>query len=74
MFQDRRNSARDYEAEDYLAMVTNNTVYAGYELCLNMGYELRKRQMEDRTRRAEDISYSLVFMRLVAGLRSSEGR
>jgi hypothetical protein len=74
VFRDRRNSSRDYQSEDYLVMVTNTSLYSGYELSFNMGYELRKRRMEDRTRQAEDIDYSLFFIRLIAGLRPSEAR
>jgi len=46
----------------------------GYDLSFNMGYQLGKLQMEDRSRKAEDIDYSLFFIRLIAGLRLAEAR
>ena len=74
VFHDLHNDSRDYQSEDYLVMLSNTSVYSGYGLSFNMGYQLRKLQMEDRSRKVEDIDYSLFFIRLIAGLRLSEAR
>ena len=68
------NDSADYESEDYLAMVTNNSSHSGYELSFNAGYQLKRRRMDDRSRAIEDIDYSLFFIRMIVGLRASEAR
>jgi hypothetical protein len=68
------NDSADYRSEDYLAMVTNTSSYSGYEMSFNAGYQLKRRRMEDRSRAIEDIDYSHFFVRMVVGLRASEGR
>ena len=68
------NDSTDYRSEDYMAMVTNTSSYSGYELSLNAGYQLKQRRMDDRSREIEDIDYSLFFVRMIVGLRASEGR
>ena len=68
------NDSADYRSQDWMAMVTNNSSYSGYELSLNAGYQLKRRRMDDRRRAIEDIDYSLFFVRMVVGLRASEGR
>ena len=74
VFHDLHNDSRDYRSEDYLVMLTNTSVYSGYDLSCNMGYQFRQLQMEDRSRKAEDIDYSLFFIRLIVGLRLAEAR
>ena len=73
-YRDILNDSADYRSEDYLAMVTNNSSYGGYELSFNAGYQLKRRRMEDRSRAIEDIDYSLFFIRMIVGLRASEAR
>ena len=73
-YRDVVNDSADYGSQDYLAMVTNTSSYSGYEMSFNAGYQLRRRRMEDRSRAIEDIDYSLFFVRMVVGLRASEGR
>ena len=73
-YRDMLNDSADYRSEDYLAMVTNTSSYSGYELSFNAGYQLKRRRMDDRSRAIEDIDYSLFFIRMVVGLRASEGR
>ena len=73
-YRDIVNDTADYGSQDYLAMVTNTSSYSGYEMSFNAGYQLRRRRMEDRSRAVEDIDYSLFFVRMVVGLRASEGR
>ena len=73
-YHNRVNDSADYTSEDYIGMVTNTSSYSGYELSFNTGYQLRRRRMADRSRKSEDIDYSLFFIRLIAGLRASEAR
>ncbi|MSR82414.1 MAG: hypothetical protein EXS58_05740 [Candidatus Latescibacteria bacterium] len=72
--RDLHNRSLDYDAEDYLAMVTTTSDYNGYLMSLNLGYQARRQRLRDRSRESEDLDYSLLFVRLVAGLRPSEGR
>ena len=73
-YRDILNDSADYTSQDYLAMVTNTSSYSGYEMSFNAGYQLKRRRMEDRSRAIEDIDYSHFFVRMVVGLRASEGR
>ena len=72
-YRDVLNDSADYRSQDYLAMVTNTSSYSD-ALSFNAGYQLKRRRMDDRRRAIEDIDYSLFFVRMVVGLRASEGR
>ncbi len=59
----------DFDSEVYVAMVTNTSSYVGYQLNVNAGYERRIRTFVDQGRSDQDIDYSRIFLRVIAGLR-----
>jgi hypothetical protein len=61
----------DFDSEVYVAMVSNTSFYVGYQVNLNAGFEWRTRSFLDNARRDQDIEYSRIFLRAIAGLRPS---
>ena len=59
----------DFDDRAYLAQVSNTSTYLGYQVNVNLGYERRLREFKNRDRRAQDIDYSRIFLRVIAGLR-----
>ncbi|MEW6751395.1 MAG: hypothetical protein AB1505_10510, partial [Candidatus Latescibacterota bacterium] len=67
-----RNAATpgvDYDAEVYLAQLSNTSTYLGYQVNVNLGYEVRQRTFLDPDRGEQDIDYARIFLRVIAGLR-----
>ena len=58
----------DFDSEVYVAMVSTTSSYVGYQLNLNAGFERRRRSFLDDSLAAQDINYSRVFLRVIAGL------
>ena len=58
-----------FSTQDYVLSLTNVSSYSGYQLGINVGYQLHLRRMVDRVRRFEDRDYTFFFLRMVAGLR-----
>ena len=58
-----------FSTQDYVVSLTNVSSYSGYQLGINVGYQLHLRRMVDRARRFEDRDYTFFFLRMVAGLR-----
>lgn len=71
MCRDLMNRSRDYDSQDYLAMLSNVFNYRGYELSFNAGYEVKKQRYRDRRRAFEDVDYSCFFLRLILGLKET---
>ena len=59
----------DFDAVDYLALVSNTSAYVGYQVNVNLGYERRRRTFVDEQRSDQNIDYSRFFLRVIAGLR-----
>lgn len=59
----------DFDSEVYLALLSNTSTYVGYQINVNVGYEKRIRTFLDRTRSDQDIDYTRIFLRIIAGLR-----
>jgi hypothetical protein len=59
----------NFNDEVYLAQVSNTSIYLGYQVNVNLGYERRFREFIDAERSAQDIDYSRFFLRVIAGLR-----
>ena len=59
----------DFDSEVYVVMVSNTSSYVGYQLNLNAGFERRKRSFLDDSLAAQDINYSRIFLRVIAGLK-----
>ena len=52
-------------------MVSNTSSYVGYEINITAGFERRTRRSLDASRRDQDIEYSRIFLRGIAGLQPS---
>ncbi|HCL30306.1 MAG TPA: hypothetical protein DIC52_17975 [Candidatus Latescibacteria bacterium] len=61
----------DFDSEVYVAMVSNTSSYVGYQINVNAGFERRTRKFLDVSRRDQDIDYSRIFLRAIAGLQPS---
>ena len=61
----------DFDSEVYVAMVSNTSSYVGYRVNINAGFERRTRNFLDTSRSDQDIEYSRVFLRAIAGLQPS---
>ena len=61
----------DFDSEVYVAMVSNTSSYVGYEINITAGFERRTRRSLDASRRDQDIEYSRIFLRGIAGLQPS---
>ena len=59
----------DFDSEVYVAMVSNTSSYVGYQVNINAGFEQQTRTFRDRSRSEQDIEYSRIFLRAIAGLR-----
>ncbi len=67
-YHDVLNRNMSYTTEDYVVMLTNMSIYKGYNFSLNTGWHLRIKRFEDRSRESEDEDYSLIFVQLTMGL------
>ena len=67
-YHDVLNRNMSYTTEDYVIMLTNMSIYKGYNFSLNAGWHLRIKSFEDRSRESEDEDYSLIFVQLTMGL------
>ena len=59
----------DFDAKVYLAQLSNTSTYLGYQINVNLGYERHKRTFLDEMRADQDVDYSRIFLRVIAGLR-----
>jgi hypothetical protein len=62
------NSQLDYDERHYLIMVTNQSLYQGYDFSLNFGYEVNWQDMKGVMRQAYDRTDRVLFIRLVVGM------
>jgi len=65
------NPGTDFDSEVYVAMVSNTSSYVGYQVNINAGFEWRTRSFLDESLRDQDIEYSRIFLRAIAGLKPS---
>ena len=67
------NPEVDYDAQDYVALVSSTTTYEGHVMALDLGYQLSKVRFADRRRSVQDIDRSQFFLRLVMGVEPFQG-
>ena len=65
------NPGTDFDSEVYVAMVSNTSSYVGYQVNINAGFEWRTRSFLDKSLSDQDIEYSRIFLRAIAGLKPS---
>jgi len=62
------NNQMDYDTRDYVFMVTNRSLYNGYDFCLNFGYQVNWQGLKGEVRAPLSGSRSFLFIRLVVGM------
>ena len=68
-YRNNESQGVDFDTEDYVALISNNSSYVGYQINVNVGYQKSMRKFKDRSRVEQDIDFSRVFLRVIAGLR-----
>ena len=69
LYRNKAAPGADFDGEDYVALVTNKSSYTGYQINVEVGYQRSTRKFKDRLRHDQDINFSRVFLRMIAGLR-----
>jgi len=69
LYRNRVSDGVDFDSRVYLAQVNNTSMYLGYQVNVNLGYERRFREFLDGDREEQNTDYSRVFLRVIAGLR-----
>ena len=68
-YRNRVSEGVDFDGRVYLAQVNNTSMYLGYQVNVNLGYERRYREFLSDDRQQQNKDYSQVFLRVIAGLR-----
>lgn len=63
------NPSRDFDGEDYVAILANTFTYQGYEVNFNVGYQVQKRTFDSALRAQSNVNTSIFFFRALVGLR-----
>ena len=63
------NPSRDFDGEDYVAILANTFTYQGYEVNFNVGYQVQKRTFDSPLRAQSNVDTSIFFFRALVGLR-----
>lgn len=66
--RDLVNSDLDYDTRDYLIMLSNRSLYNGYDLSLNFGYEQSWYDYSGQMRKIYNRTDKVIFIRLVVGM------
>jgi hypothetical protein len=61
------NNQLDYDTRDYIFMVTNRSLYNGYDFSLNFGYQVNWQKLKGEVRSSLSGSQRILFIRLVVG-------
>jgi len=69
LYRNQISDGVDFDSRVYLAQVNNTSMYLGYQVNVNLGYERRFREFLDKDREQQNTDYSRVFLRVIAGLR-----
>jgi len=62
------NDQLDYDERNYLIMLTNRSLYQGYDFSLNFGYEVKWQEFNGIMRKAYNRTDKVLFIRLVVGM------
>jgi hypothetical protein len=62
------NDQMDYDTRDYVFMISNRSLYNGYDFCLNFGYQVNWQQLKGEIRAPLSSSHKVLFIRLVVGM------
>jgi hypothetical protein len=62
------NDQLDYDTRDYVFMVSNRSLYQGYDFCLNFGYQVSWQDLKGEIRAPLSSSHKVLFIRLVVGM------
>lgn len=62
------NDQMDYDTRDYVFMISNRSLYNGYDFSLNFGYQVNWQQLKGEIRAPLSSSHKVLFIRLVVGM------
>jgi len=62
------NSELDYDTRDYLLMLTNRSLYNGYDFSLNFGYQMSWQKLKGIVRAPYSTTDNILFIRLIVGM------
>lgn len=62
------NDQLDYDTRDYVFMVTNRSLYNGYDFSLNFGYQVNWQELKGTVRAPLSNSSQVLFIRLIVGM------
>jgi hypothetical protein len=62
------NASRDYDTRDYLIMLTNRSLYNGYDFSLNFGYQMNWIEYHGKMRKPYSRTDKILFIRLIVGI------
>ncbi|MHB9029156.1 MAG: hypothetical protein ACYC9O_10325 [Candidatus Latescibacterota bacterium] len=62
------NDQLDYDTRDYILMVTNRSMYNGYDFSLNFGYQVNWQDLKGEVRAPLSRSNKVLFIRLIVGM------
>ena len=62
------NSELDYDTRDYLIMLTNRSLYNGYDFSLNFGYQMSWQKLKGIVRAPYSTTDNILFIRLIVGM------
>jgi hypothetical protein len=62
------NDQLDYDERHYTIMLTNRSLYQGYDFSLNFGYEVNWQELHGIMRSAYSRTDKIIFIRLIVGM------
>jgi len=62
------NNQLDYDERHYVIMLTNSSLYQGYDFSLNFGYQVNWQELHGIMRKPYSRTDKLLFIRLVVGM------
>lgn len=62
------NDQLDYDTRDYVFMVTNRSLYNGYDFSLNFGYQVNWQDLKGDVRSSLSSTTRQMFIRLIVGM------
>lgn len=62
------NDQLDYDERHYVIMLSNSSLYQGYDFSLNFGYEVNWQNLHGIMRKAYNRTDKVIFIRLIVGM------
>ena len=65
--KDRADRRHSEEQEVRVVQLSNQSPYFGYQISMNLGVRVSRRQFDDPTRAVDDVDVTAAFMRVFMG-------